>query len=85
MGFRLRGGLINAEVGRLQPDLRQVFSSRQIQGACLGGEAGALCKQIGDIVRGKGLVVQGIVEGSGHRLRAVDVTQGDDFSHVGAD
>ena len=50
IGLRLWGVLIDAEVGCLQPDLKQVFSTSEVQSAGLRGEAGALFKQIGDIV-----------------------------------
>jgi len=61
-----------------------------MQRARLWGEAGALLKQVGDVVSGVGStliggkspVVHRIGHGSGHGLLTVDVTQGDDFAHM---
>ncbi len=74
--------MIDAEVGLLELDIEEVLSSGEMEGAGLRGEAGALFEQIGDVVRGKGLVDQGVRHSPGHGLRAVDVTQGDDLAHM---
>ena len=74
--------MIDAEVGLLELDIEEVLSSGEMEGAGLRGEAGALFEQIGDVIRGKGLVDQGVRHGPGYSLRAIDVTQGDDLAHM---
>jgi len=82
MGVGRWRDVIDAEVGLLELDIEEVLSSGEMEGAGLRGEAGALFEQIGDVVRGKGLVDQGVRHSPGHGLRAVDVTQGDDLAHM---
>ena len=53
-----------------------------MEGAGLRGEPGALLHQVGNIFRGERLVDKGILHRPCHRLRGVDVAQGDDFPHV---
>jgi len=74
--------LVQTEVWGLEVEFEQVFSARQVQGALLRREAGALLQEIGDVVGGKGTIFQGIGQGACHRLLRVDVAQGNDLSHV---
>src|SRR4030095_2400793 len=51
------GLLVQAEIGGLEVQLKQVLSPGEVQGTGLRGEAGALLQEIRDIVSGKGLIL----------------------------
>ena len=65
--------MIQAEVRGLEVEIEQVLSARQGQGALLRRKAGALLQEIGDVVGGKGPVVQGISQSASHRVWRVEV------------
>src|ERR671919_2617029 len=80
MGFSCRltvhvgcGFLIEAEVRGLKLKIEQVLSPGEIQGTLLRCEARPLLQEIGDVVGGKGAVLQGVREGTGHGVMRVDV------------
>ena len=81
-GWRLWGGVINAEIRGSEADVEEIAASGEMEGAGLRGEAGALLHQVGNIFRGERLVDQGILHRPRHRLRGVDVAQGHNFAHV---
>ena len=71
-----RGGwfLIETEVRGLKLELKQVLAPGEVQGTLLRGEARPLLQEIGDVVGGKGAVVQGVGQGTGYGVMGVDVT-----------
>src|SRR2546423_563917 len=56
MGRSLRSGLIETEIRWCETDLQEVFTPCEVEGAGLRGEPSALFQQVGNIVRGEGLV-----------------------------
>jgi hypothetical protein len=44
------GGVIDAQIRRFEPDLEEICSVGEMQGACLRGEAGAVLEQVGDVL-----------------------------------
>ena len=63
-------------------EFEEVLSPGEMQGALLGGKAGALLEQVGDVVGGKGALFEGIGQSTGRGRWAVDVAEGDDLAHV---
>ena len=55
-----------------------------MQGTGLRGEPLALFEDVGDVFAGEGLAVEGILDGAGEVVLAVDVGEGDDFVDVDA-
>jgi len=52
----LGSGVVNAQIGWLEGHGQEIFSAGEMEGAGLGGEPRALLQEVGDILRGKGLI-----------------------------
>jgi hypothetical protein len=66
--------LVEAEVRGWKLEIEQVLSPGEVQGTRWRGEASALLEEIGDVVGGKGAILQGVSEGASHGVLRVDVT-----------
>lgn len=74
--------MVDAEVRRLEAQIEQIFAPREVQGTLLRRETSALLQEIGNVVSGKGAVLEGIGQGTGDGFWAIDVTQGDNLAYV---
>src|SRR5438105_5069817 len=81
-GGRVWGGVINAELRGGEADGEELAAAGEMEGAGLRGALGTLLHQVGNRGRGERLVDQGILPRPGHRLRGVEVAEGDDCPHV---
>jgi hypothetical protein len=73
--------LVHAEVRRLEAQIEQSGAPREVQGTLLRRKTSALFQEIGNIVGGKGAVLEGIGQGTGDGFWAIDVTQGDELAY----
>jgi hypothetical protein len=79
---RWREFLIETEVWGRKLKIEHVLSPGKVQGTFLWGEARALLQEIGDVVSGKGTVLQGVSQRAGHGLLWRDLASGDDLAHM---
>ena len=81
-----RGGIavggVQAEVGFGQFQVQQVLAAGQVQGPGFGQQALPLLQQVGDVFATEGLELQGILDGPGGSVGAVDLRQGHDLADV---
>ena len=83
MGVHEGGFLfVEVEVRRGQVQVQQVLPPGQVQGRGDGGLAFTLFEDVGDVFAAVGLEGEGVVQGAGGFVRAVDLAQGDDFLDV---
>ena len=73
---------VEGEVGGGEFDVEEVFVSGEVQCAGFGGCFAALMEDVGDVFGAVGVELDGVFDGSGGCLFAVDFTQRDDFSNV---
>ena len=73
---------VEPQVGFGEFQVQQVLSPGQVQGPGFRQDALALFEQVGDVLAAEGLELQGILDGSGGGLCAVDLGQSDDLADV---
>ena len=76
--------VVEGEVGGGEFEVEEVGAAGEVEGAGLGLGPGALLEDVFDVLTGVGVAGDGVVEGEGDFVRAVDVSEGDDFVDVDA-
>ena len=74
--------MVRGQVGGGQFQVQEVLAAGEVQ--CRGCSRGglALLQQVGDVITAVRLKSEGVVNGSGHGVRAVEFAQGNDFLDV---
>jgi hypothetical protein len=72
-------GLVGAQVGGAQIDIEQVGTAGKMKGPGLRSEPLALFEDVGDELAGEGPAVEGILDGAGEVVLAVDVGESERF------
>ena len=74
--------MVEVEVGRRQVQFQEVLPPGQVQGSGHGGRTLPLFQEVGDVFTTVSLGSQGIVQGAGDFVRAVELAQGHDLLDV---
>ena len=74
--------MIDGKISRSQFDLEQVLTPGKVQRAGLGCEALALFEDVSNVIAAEGLELEGIFDGTGHFVGAINLAQCDDLGDV---